>query len=487
MNTLLKPIYGLFLFLSLSLWSAYQAAAQDIFYSKEERFNFQNSDFSVVGNTGNYLYTYTASNKGYFLNAYNDSMALKAIVALDFFPARIIAARFVNYPEKIIVLYQAVERNYIILYAAKLDNRALLTGKPKAIDSVKSSLFGGDESFFKTAVSSDKGKIMVYGLDKQSIHTALLNDNLDILHQRTYSLSTGRKETINQALLDDEGKFYFSVTEESGSKNYSNNFKLFQLAPEGKSLTSKTLSGGSLYYSGLHSKIDKQTGLLYTAGFYSDHRNGNLEGVVYCAYNPSSTSFSSQKLIPFTASIKNDAAARNKKKAFNDAKVRELIIKNGGGFLLVAENVFISTQTEMTPGWGYYSWYYSPAYPDRVIKEYNYGDILLLNFNDSSRLDWYKFIRKNQYSQDDNGLFSSFAFLNAGSSLVFLFNNFNSQSNEMELVAIDNKGNVQMQPLKTGNIGNADWLPRRAVQVAKTTWVIPILNRNNLFFAKVVF
>src|SRR5690606_21168133 len=114
------------------------------------------------------------------------------------------------------------------------------------------------------------------------------------------------------------------------------------------------------------------------------------------------------------------------------------------------------------------------VYPDRTIYEYHYGDILVMDFDGAGSIQWHQFIRKDQYSQDDNGIFSSYAFLNSGSSLVFLYNDFNNRSSSIKVAALDAEGQLQMQPLNTGNIGNADWLPRRAVQVDRTTWVIPV-------------
>jgi hypothetical protein len=487
MNALIKTISGFLLFCCMLLLHPVQTIAQSIFYSKEEGFNFQNGDFDVIGKTGNYTYTYTASGKGYLLNAYNDSMSLKATIALDFFPAKIDGVKFINYPENIIVFYQAEERNYIIQYAALLDNKALLIENPIALDSVKSSWFGSNQRFFKVTCSSDKQKIMVYGIGRKNISTTLLNNQLQLLHHEEHSFTNSDYGAINQTLLDDRGRFYFTLTNESGSKNYTNTFQLFQLSQDGKEWSHHSLPGSNFYYSGMHSKININNDLIYTAGFYSDKKNGNLEGVAYTEYNPQTKQFSNSKNIPFNEDLKNDAAVRNKKKAFNDAQVRELIVKNDGGFLIVAENAYTSTRTEMAPGWGYYSWYSSPNYPDRSIREYHFGDILLLNFDDSSHLAWHQFIRKNQYSQDDNGAFSSYAFLNTGASLAFLFNDFNARSNKIEIAAIDGQGQMQMQELNPGDIGNANWLPREAKQVSKTAWIIPIINRNNLFFAKVVF
>ncbi|HET8572822.1 MAG TPA: hypothetical protein VFL76_03015 [Edaphocola sp.] len=486
MNISLKLFSLLFTFI-LVMGPGRHAHAQDIYYSKEERFNFQNGDYSVIGQTGHYIYTYSASNKGYFLNAYNDSMALEAKIALDFFPERVADAQFINYPDQIIVLFQAEMRNYIVQYAALLDDRALLIHKPIAIDSVKSSWFGGSQKYFSVTVSPDKSKIMVYGLGKKDLSATLIDNGLHILHHGRHNISSSGNDNIHQALLDNSGRFYFSIAAEAGNKDYAADFHLYQLSEDGHNLGEKMFPADQQYYSGLYSKINRANGQIYSAGFYSGHKNGNLEGVIYFTYDPGNRNFSNIKRIPFTKEVLNDADTRNKKKAFNDEQVRDLVIKNDGGFLLVSEDAYVSSRTEMTPGWGYYSWYYAPVYPDRTIYEYHYGDVLIMDFDTRGTIQWHRFIRKDQYSQDDNGIFSSYAFLNSGSSLVFLYNDFNNRSSSIKVAAMDAAGQLQLQTLNTGNIGNADWLPRKAVQVDKATWVIPVLNRNNLFFAKVVF
>src|SRR6218665_2273011 len=119
----MKSIIISILFLILA-GSAGTAGAQNIFYSKEQKFTFQNGDFSVVGWCGDRLYTYRASKEGFYLDAYNDSMRLLATVALDFFPKKIYETRFFTTDDQIIVLYQAVQNNHVVQYAARLDSKA---------------------------------------------------------------------------------------------------------------------------------------------------------------------------------------------------------------------------------------------------------------------------------------------------------------------------------------------------------------------------
>lgn len=487
MKALIKSILLPSLILYFSL-SAFSVQAQEIFYSKEMRYNFQNDQYAVVGKTSEGIFTYTATGDNYFLNDYNDSMALKAKIALDFFPAKARITKFISYPENIIVFYQAEERNYMIQYAALLDKKALLIGKSIAIDSVKTTWLGMHQhNFFDLSISSDKNKIMLYSLDKKDLRTTLLDNHLNILGRGKHHLSFNGKSEIHQALLDNDGRFYFTLLEKAGSKQYTALFQLFQLSENGRDLVKKTLPGNQDYYSGLFSKINKNNGLIYSAGFYSNRKSGNLEGLAYFVYDPKVKNFEPIKKIEFENELKAEQGTRNKNKAFNDSKIRNLIIKNDGGFLIISEDAYSTSRTITSPDWGFYSWYYAPSYPNQSIREFHYGNILVMNFNESGDMLWHTFIRKSQYTQDDNGLFSSYAFLNSGASLVFLFNNLNNRNYQVMAAVVDADGSKKVQALDVGNIGNAEWLPRKATQISKTTWLMPILTRNNLFFVRVAF
>src|SRR5881394_627169 len=98
------------------------AFAQDVIYSQFDKFD-RDDEYSVVGMTGDKLYTYRNTSNGAMLDAFDDSMNKVATVLLDFFPSKIYHTQFISYPDKIIVLYQALESNKVVQYAAQLDER----------------------------------------------------------------------------------------------------------------------------------------------------------------------------------------------------------------------------------------------------------------------------------------------------------------------------------------------------------------------------
>jgi hypothetical protein len=187
--------------------------------------------------------------------------------------------------------------------------------------------------------------------------------------------------------------------------------------------------------------------------------------------------------LTFDESLRNNTGERNKKLAFNDYMVRNMIVKNDGGFVLIAEDFFLTSRNSYSPGFGYYSMYYPSM--SSSVREYHYNDILALSYDAEGQRQWKAFVRKEQYSQEDGGVFSSYAMMNTGGSLGFLFNDFNSSRSHIQLAVIDGDGHVSMKLLQPGQ--ETDWLPRYAKQVASREIVVPCFHKREICFAKIVF
>jgi hypothetical protein len=250
-----------------------------------------------------------------------------------------------------------------------------------------------------------------------------------------------------------------------------------------RKFTAKELQLNQMYAAGTYMKLDNNKDRIYIGGFYSAKKNGSYEGVLYTYYNLKTGTYESTRLIPFDEGLINSTGERNKKLAFNDYMVRNLIVKNDGGFVLIAEDFFISSRNTYSPGFGYYSFYYPTM--SSSVREYHYNDIMALSYDAEGQRQWKAFVRKDQYSQEDGGIFSSYALVNTGGTLGFLFNDFNSARSRIQLAVLDGDGKIAMQALSSGE--EADWLPRSAKQVASREIVVPCLHKRRICFAKIVF
>lgn len=461
--------------------------AQEVYYSQYENYDWRTGDYAIAGKVNGLQYIYRSNANNYYLDAYDDNMEKVATVVLDFFSGRIYDTRFVNYANQMIVLYQSVDGGKVTQYAALLDDKGRLLKRPVVIDAAKQAFFGNSRNYFRMAVSEDKKRIIVYETDtkgnKLDVDCTWLDDQLNVLSKCHTSFNAGNYPETGEGLLHNDGTFYLPTYTPTGSRSYADQLYLLVLPQTERKFTPKELPLDNMYAAGTYMKLDNANDKIYIAGFYSDKKGGLYEGVLYTYYNLKTGSYEKVKLMSFDGN--EGAIEKTKKKALSDFQVRNLIVKNDGGFLLIAEDFFVTNRSSYQPGFGYYSFYYPTM--GASVREYNYRDIMAMSYDGEGNGQWRSFIRKDQYSQEDGGMFSSFAMINTGGALGFMFNDFNTVRSKIQLATLDADGKVAMQSLGAANGNDADWMPRQAKQVASRELIVPCLRKRQICFAKIVF
>jgi len=463
--------------------------AQDVIYSEYDKFDFHSDEYAIVGMTGGLLYTYTNLPGNAMLNAYDDSMNKVATVLLDFFPEKIYQAKFISYPDKIIVLYQAIESNKVVQYAALLDEKGRLKNKPVELGNVKTGIFGATRTYFSSVVSDDKKSIVIYSAydkgEEVEFDGKWLDDRLSVTKRSHVSFNTDKKVAHGEIDVSNDGVVYVPTFTTVGAQNYADQFWILSLTPGANKFDVREMPLDEKFAASGYIKIDNMNRRVYFGGFYSDKKSGSFDGIIYAAYDIAGGAFTSKKCIPFDPELLRAAGSRRKNHAFDNYAVRQLIVKNDGGFVLVSEVQYITTRSNYTPGIGYYS-YYSP-YMTNMVHEYHYNDIMALSYNKDGLRDWSSFIPKVQYSQEDGGVFSSYALMNSGGTLAFLFNDFNAAHSRIQLATLDADGKSDKHSFTAEGNDNPDWLPRAGKQVGARTLIVPCFHKKQICFAKVVF
>ncbi|MFI5196497.1 MAG: hypothetical protein ACHQD8_05360 [Chitinophagales bacterium] len=473
----------------LSIFFSGAMKAQDVTYSAYDRFDYRSDDYAVVGMTGGLLYTYRNTTDGALLDAYDDSMNKLATVLLDFFPQRIYQTRFVSYPDKIIVLYQALESNKVVQYVALLDEKGRLKNKPVEVGSTKTGIFGATKTYFSSTVSDDKKTILIYTVNDKGTEIAFdgkwLDDKLTITKRSHAVFKTDNTVEHGDVNVSNAGVMYISVFTPVGTQNNADQFWILALIPGAAKFDAKELPLDTKFAASGYIRVDNVNNRVYFGGFYADKKNGNYDGIIYAAYDIAGNTYLNKKFIPFDQDLINAAGARRRNHAFDNYAVRQLVVKNDGGFVLVSEVNYVTTRSNYTPGFGYYS-FYSP-YMTTMVHEYHYNDIMALSYNKDGTRVWSSFIPKEQYSQEDGGVFSSYALLNTGGTLAFLFNDFNATHSRIQLATLNSGGKSEIHSFTAEGNDYPDWLPRYGKQVAGRMLVVPCFHKKQICFAKVVF
>ena len=478
-----------FTFLVIFTLLSVHGNGQEVTYTVYEKFDNRSDAYSVVGMTGGYLYTYLRNEEGSKLEAYNYSMKKVATILLDFFPQRIYQVKFIPYPDKMMVLYQALESNKVVQYAALLDASGLLINKPIEIGHKKTGIFGPTKNYFSSSVSDDKKTILVYTATDKKNEIAFegkwLDDKGVVFKRCKASFKTENLPEHGEVNIGNDGTVYMAAYTPTGSQDYTDQYWLLKLKPGALKFESKELELGEKFATGGYTRIDNINNKVYFGGFYSDKKNGRFDGFIYAAFDITKDTFSTRRFIPFDNDIISKANGNKRNYSFDNYMVRQLIVKNDGGFVLVAESQYVTMRSSFTPGFGYYS-FYSP-YMNSSVREYHYNDIMALAYNNDGVREWNTIIPKQQYSQEDDGVFSSYALVNTGGTLAFLFNDFDTRHSRIQLATVTADGKSDVHGLTAEGNDYPDWLPKSAKQVAGRVLVVPCFNKKQICFARVNF
>ncbi len=121
----------------------------------------------------------------------------------------------------------------------------------------------------------------------------------------------------------------------------------------------------------------------------------------------------------------------------------------------------------------------------RLIKKYEYGDILMVNLKGDSIVK-VSTIHKEQTSENDSGVFSSFALIKLKSVLGVAFNSLDANKTiQFASIGIDNDATYKI--MSGNSIDVTNLLFKKAKQISSTELIVPCEKQNSVSFVKIVF
>jgi hypothetical protein len=304
--------------------------------------------------------------------------------------------------------------------------------------------------------------------------------------QSKATFSNEKMATAGEVSVGNDGTVYMVAYTTVGSQNNADRFWILTLAPGETKFVSHQLQLDGKYAANGYTKIDNTNNKVYFGGFYTTKKNGSYEGIIFSTFDTKAGQYETHKFIPFDEALVTEAGQGRGNGALDNYMVKQLIVKNDGGFVMVSEMVYITTRSNFAPTMGYYSSFYSP-YNTSAIREYHYNDIWVISYNKDGVRQWSSVVPKEQYSQEDGGTFSSYLLLNTGGTLAFLYNDFNAKHSRIQLASVDAEGKKQANSFSVEGNEYPDWIPKSGKQVAARTLIIPCLHKKQICFAKVVF
>lgn len=502
---------NIFLFLVLGIFSM-SVYSQQINYSQPESNDIRSLNFEIIGKISNNFLVYKYIRNSNEISVYDNSMKLLDKIDLRFMPDKTLNVDFVAYPDFAWLIYQFQKRNIIHCMAVKINGEGKLLTDPVELDTTQLSFFS-DNKIYSTIHSEDKSKIMIYKIQKKNerynFTTLLFNDSLQLLHKsRIPTNFEDKKDIFSDFFVDNLGNFVFTRGNRSSSRDFIQELDLITKHPDTDNFNINRLDLSDKFLDEIKLKVDNVNQHYIINSLYYVKRRGNVEGLYIAVWDEGNKKLVSQYFAEFNDSIRAIAKTEGSNKvALNDFFIRDVILKKDGGYILTAEDYY--TQSRSSP-WNrydylyggypsfyspYYYNYYSPysygyygrpGYYNNSQARYYYNNILILNMDNTGKLEWSNVIHKSQYD-DDNDNFLSYVIMLTGGKLHFLFNELERRNQLLNDQTVSASGDVTRNPPLKNLDRGYQFMPRYAKQVSASQIIVPCVYRNYICFAKIEY
>jgi hypothetical protein len=219
-----------------------------------------------------------------------------------------------------------------------------------------------------------------------------------------------------------------------------------------------------------------------------DKQNSNVIG--YCAVNFSSIPKQEIAMLPgnlFDAEwLKSETSRKiGKSHEFNHCEIRDIIPRLDGGVILITEMVKRFSRRGVNLANQSFEFYRfrNPS----GLEDLYYEDIIIFANHPDGKRHWDKLLFKKQFSQDDNGIYSSyFLFKNQG-RLRILYNDEIKKSNTVSEYIIDPIGNYERKSILSTEYQNLKLRFRDGIQASANTILVPSENSWKTNIVKIEF
>lgn len=477
----------------LIVLSALTGHSQSLSFSKAQKFNPKKELFSIGGWVQEHLMVYYTEKNKSFLDLYDANMERKAIVALNFMPNTPNRVQLLPQTNQSLLIYSAQLNNKEFFYVSRLDKDGKILGRPRSIDTASQNFFGNTKFSYQFIHSETNDKVGVFSYrikdNKLSFQLTLVDDSLNIIHSSTQTVPTKSFYDIVQVLLKEDGRVVILTTDLSTNKNDEvAEAMVYVVTPEDKrkaEIKAYPFDFGDIFVANIFLKEDiSNTNQLHFAGL-TKGKMGSLEGVYSGKIDLNA--LNNEPISGQNVQLGNDIneAGLNQRGIIRNFVIQDIIVKNDGGLVLVAEAFAKIVKTNYS-GPGYYNWGYGSMGTTRYI-EYYYGNILVLNLDGSQHLASFTTIPKWQKSVDDYGMYASYSLLNTGGNLAFVYNELQNRGYKVSSTIASLDGQQETAEINTQMKGDNKWIPKMGKQTSAKEMVVPVLGGNKLQFVKVNF
>jgi len=313
-----------------------------------------------------------------------------------------------------------------------------------------------------------------------SLHYILLNADLTLFGSGDFNINMESRYAITQLMFTkNEILMVADMGAKHNSQDITEHFLLSGAFGSGNLVKTPLFNDSLLFSEGIIKADYKNNTLVYT-GLYKMWDSAYSKGCYVWMRDIATDKVNTYKM-PFPAKLIEDMGGKSSRvKGIYNLIANDLTLRKDGGIILTAEEQQTSKEivNEVnTFGIGqanYRTYFY-------------YKSLVVLSVNKDGKMDWYKVLRKEQQTIDDNGVYSSYVTSAMPGSLVYVYNDLSRKNWSLAGFEVEADGTAQNEVLVKSHEYAAQLIPMNAVQVSENQLVIPGFGRKGAVLLRLSF
>lgn len=438
--------------------------------------------YDILGKVGENILVVRDGVNEFDVHAFNENMSTTWIAEEELDSRRSRIINIVPQPDRFHVVYSDEWRDTMAIKVREYNAKVNVTFTDTLL-IIKKGLIRPKFRFVK---SEDRNIFLMTEVENDKIISAFAYD----LRQRKLLWSGNFEfgqmnfhEEYRKTLITNDGTMYVVFEKDNfRHRKEQHSMEVFRFDQYSTVFTQTSIPLPDFITYDAYFKYDNINHHLLVIGLYSDRNTGNTDGIYHAILNDNNLSDFRVSTLSYDDELIADFHGKYnpKRESLYNLDVQDLVLRDDGGVLLLAEE---NKEYERLAYGGRRDYYGST----RFSVDYYYEDLVLISIHEDGSSHWQKLLPKRQYSNDDEAVYSSYFLFKNPSYLRILYNDEIRNDNTVSEYILNGKGDITRRSLMSTDNQRLRLQIKNAIQISANELVVPSVRGKKLKLVRLVY
>lgn len=442
--------------------------------------------YEILPNANGNILVYRDRGQQFYFDIFDKNLDFQRTAEINFDDRRTNILRVANLDSLVKIYYQYSQRDTVLFIAKTFDGNAEYLGQDTVLTIVNPDF----RARYRTSLSEDQSKLAVFGIT-DNLYTAVIDtrEGLVIYENKVRLDKLSDIEDFRSFIVSNDGNI-FVLFEKNNETNAKDHTFIVIKTLDATAFSYHRVILPEKYATSVKFGYDNKNDRITIAGLYCDKYEEETSGtfVLNLPQSEWSNDLLEFNYFPYDEELVREmyGKKRSKENIIRDQFVRKLIWREDGGIILVTEMQKEYVRRSPLNGMPSYTASNS-SYRTRGMVDYYHEDMMVFSYHPDGKQHWRKVLFKKQFSQDDDGAFSSFFLYLTPSRLHILYNDEIKNNNTVSEYVLDPLGRFERNTVLNTDYQSLKLRFQDAVQIGEKTFIVPSEKNYKLSLVKVVY